>query len=277
MIDKLKSPLLLLVVLILVSLSLAGGVFYLLQKERAKSASLQEELEDLKSRQRATEVKLDDAKKTIKDFDLKLSDAKAQIDKLTGDLQQEKSARQEALTQVDQLRSDLEQQKSLRADLEKKFTQAQQDVAKIQGQVKDLSSKKSELEKKIKALEAQVQPGPDQSVELGKVVVTPEGAQAPAVSSGAKPAEKESARPIVASSEGKVLVVNKDYNFAVINLGSKDGIVLGNVFGVYRDNKYLGDVKVEKVHDSMSAAGFVSADMQNKVSEGDRVVRKTKP
>jgi hypothetical protein len=73
-----------------------------------------------------------------------------------------------------------------------------------------------------------------------------------------------------------VLVVNKDYNFAVINLGSKDGVALGNEFAVYRNNKFIGDMKVEKVHDAMSAAGFSSGDMKDKVSEGDKVVQKAK-
>jgi hypothetical protein len=71
-------------------------------------------------------------------------------------------------------------------------------------------------------------------------------------------------------------VINNDYNFAVINLGSKDGIDIGAVFSVYHDNKYIGDVKVEKVHDSMSAVAFVSAEMKSSVYEGDPVVRKTR-
>lgn len=71
-------------------------------------------------------------------------------------------------------------------------------------------------------------------------------------------------------------MVNKDYNFAVINLGSKDGISIGEAFSVYHDNKYVGDLKAEKVHDSMTAAGFVSVDIKAKLSEGDKVVQKGK-
>lgn len=273
MFDKLKSPLLLLIVLIMVSLSLAGGVFYLLQQERAKNSALQADLEDVRLTQKATEAKLEESKKTVKDFDTKLQEARSQIDKLTADLQQEKSARQEAAMHAEQLKADLEQQKNLRSDLEKKLTQAQQDAAKIQGQLKELTGKKGELEKKIKALEAQVDSG--ESVELGKVVVSPDGSSAQGAA--VKPAgEKQAAKSSVGASEGKILVVNKDYNFAVINLGNKDGIEIGAVFGVYRDKKYLGDIKVEKVHDSMAAAGFLAADMQNKVIEGDNVIRKTK-
>ena len=70
-------------------------------------------------------------------------------------------------------------------------------------------------------------------------------------------------------------MVNKDYNFVVISMGSKDGIMVGNEFSIYHNGAYAGDVKVEKVHDSMSAAGFVTAD-KTKISEGDRVVAKAR-
>ena len=70
--------------------------------------------------------------------------------------------------------------------------------------------------------------------------------------------------------------MNKEYNFAVINLGSKDGVNVNDIFSIYHDNKYIGDVKVGKTHDSMSAADFVSASTKDLVSEGDRAVGKTK-
>lgn len=57
---------------------------------------------------------------------------------------------------------------------------------------------------------------------MGKIVVSPEPADA---KKGAEPL-KEAAKKL----EGKVLVVNKDYRFAVINLGSKDGVVTGMIF-----------------------------------------------
>ena len=149
-----------------------------------------------------------------------------------------------------------------------------------------LEGKKAELEVKIKELEQKTQ-----GIELGTIVVGPEAEvtapvaapelKAPESAKSAKPeaakksAAKKTSEP-VGGMEGKILVVNRDYNFAVINLGEKDGVAIGNVFSVYHNNKYLGDATVEKVHDSMSAAGFTSADMRKKVTEGDKVIRKNK-
>ena len=81
----------------------------------------------------------------------------------------------------------------------------------------------------------------------------------------------QAAKPL----EGKVTVINKEYNFAVINLGQKDGINTGDQFTVSRDGKVIGEIKVEKVHDSMSAAGF-AAELKDLIKENDLVVQKAK-
>ena len=270
----------LLIVLIAIALSFAGGGLYLYQKERARNTALQEELDDIKTRQRISEKKLEESQNTISGLGLKLEDAKTQIVNLNNELQQEKATKQEALTKMEQLKADLEQQKQLRTDLEKKFNQAQKDVDKIQTQVRELNTKKTELEEKINDLEAQSQA---QGVELGKIVVGSEANKVAEVKTAPprlpafKLSQEVPAKTIVApGAEGKVLVVNKDYDFVVINLGNKDGVQIGNIFSIYHSNSYLGDVKIEKVHDSMAAAGFMSSDIKGKVSEGDKVVRKAK-
>ena len=298
MAEKLKNPAIILIVLLVVSLAFAGAGFYLLSKEKSKVTELQDKLDELSTKQRITENKLEESKKKISDMEVKLADSQSQIDSLTKDLQQEKSANEEAQSKITQLSTDLEEQKNSRSDLEKKLDDAQNEVRKAQAELKDLNSQKADLEIKINELKKQAQ-----GVELGKIVVSPEAAAA-APAPGAKKglfnfgaknkkplisdkAEQVTAAKVassdaqleqsaMAATEGKVLVINKEYNFVVVNLGSKDGIEVGDVFSLYHNNQLVGDVKVEKVHDSMSAAGFSSADMQNKVSEGDKVVQKGK-
>lgn len=283
MLDKAKSSVLILIIATVISIAVAGGTFFLLHKEKARAAVLQEELDDIKTRLRITENNLEDSKKTIAGLGSKLQQAESQIFALNADLQQEKVAKEEAKALMEKIKSDLEQQKDLRQDLERKFTQALKDTERMQAQLKDFESKKSELETKIKELQEQAQQAQqaqNQGVELGKIVVSPDAApsavQQKAVSAKAKKEKVQKATPVELGFEGKVLVINKDYSFAVINLGSKDGVNIGDLFSIYHSNKYVGDVKVEKVHDSMAAAGFVSPDMKDKVNEGDKVVRKTK-
>ena len=266
-----------LTILILVSLAGAGGAFYLFQKTRNENLKLQEQIKEININLEKTGTELANYKKQNSELELRLKDAQAQIDTLTNDLQQEKTTKQEALKQIDNLKAELEQQKSFKLDLEKKFNAAQEDVKKTQAQLKELESRKTELETKIseletksKDLEAKVQ-----GIELGTIVIGRE--TTPPQQTVSKPATRKQEKKIpVSGLEGKVLVVNKDYNFVVINLGTKDGVEMDNVFSVYHGNNYIGDVKIEKIHDSMAAAGFVSGDIKDKVNEGDKVVQKVK-
>lgn len=271
-----KVPVAILIIL-LVSLLSVGAGFYLLQQERTKTLALTEELESVKMKQKITETKLEESQNKVSALEQKSKEAQEQIDKLTGELQQQKTAKQEALDQLAQLKIDLEGQKKIKSGLENKLTQAQKNLEETQAKLNELDSKKAELEKKVNELEEQAKQAQAQTqgVELGKIVVNPEGAAAEQTATEVV-AEKPKEAAAVSSLKGKVLVINKDYNFAVINLGSKDGVNLGDVFSVYHNNKYIGDVKIEKIHDSMSAAGFAAAEMKDKVSEGDKVVQKTK-
>jgi len=75
--------------------------------------------------------------------------------------------------------------------------------------------------------------------------------------------------------EGKVLVVNKKYDFAVINLGARDGVSAGDMLSIYRKGNYIGDIVIERVDEMMSSANFLSSNTKEKVKEGDKVVYKS--
>jgi len=267
-----KTGILLFGGLLVISFAIAAGAFYSYQNEHAKSIRLQAQVDELTIRQRATEAKLEDSKKTVTRLQLELQEVKGQIDALNNELAQEKSSRLDASNKLEQLKADLEQQKTSRQDLEGRLNQASSEGMKMKEQVRVIQQQKDELEAKLKELES----GSD-GVELGKVVVNSEvlkekpQAAAPSTPKG----EKKAAAPKVNTLEGKVMVVNKDYNFAVINLGSKDGVKMDDVFSVYRGGKVIGELKVEKVHESMAAAGFPE-DLKNIINENDMVAQKAK-
>ncbi|MCX5707279.1 MAG: hypothetical protein NTW13_06505 [Candidatus Omnitrophica bacterium] len=263
---KAKAPVIS-IILILVSLSLAGTGFYLLQQERAKSMALQEKVDELETKYRISEAKLMESQKIAASLGVKVKDITTQIETLSNELQQEKSTKEEALGKIEQMKVDLEQQKSLRSDLEKKLNDSQEEVKKIQDKLVALESQKIDLEAKAKEAEAKIKvPG----VELGKIEVN-KGLKEKKL---AEPVKKEEP-PVLKALEGKILVVNKEYGFAVINLGSKDKVGMGDTFAVYQGNQAIGDIKVEKLHDSMAAAGFTSEDIKDKIREGDKVVKKS--
>ena len=268
--------------LFIISLLAAAGVFYLYQKEYAQNIKLRGQIVELENLQRTTASKLDESKKIATDLALKLQEVKSKMDSLSSELTAEKTAHAETSNKLEQFKADLSKQKSLREDLEKRLNQVQDDGKQIKEQVKIMQQQKIALEEKIKDLESGVG-----GVELGKVVVnspandvvlaqpdmTNKGINAPETKVS-KVAENQPSR-LAKGLEGKVMIVNKEFNFAVINLGSKDKIIVGDEFSVFRAGKSIGDLKVEKVHEAMSAAGF-AAELKDLIKENDLVMQKIK-
>ncbi|MDD5465876.1 MAG: hypothetical protein PHP73_06010 [Candidatus Omnitrophica bacterium] len=274
-----------LIFLIVISLAFAAASFYLYQKEHAQNIQLQEQVTELNNRQRVTEEKLGESKKLASELELKLQESEAKVDSLNKEMAQAKSELADTSNKLERFGADLEQQKSLREDLENRLKTAQEEGRQAKEQIQIIQKQKAELEDKIKNMESG-----SAGVELGKVVVAGEPVvidntargKAKAVnekiSAAAAKAEKTDKKTQVASPailEGKVMIVNKEFNFAVINLGSKDKVELGQEFRVTRDGKYIGDLKVEKVHESMSAAGF-AAELKDSIKENDKVTQKAK-
>ena len=275
-----------LIVLAVISLFLAAGAFYLYQKEYAQNVKLQGQITELENRQRLTVNQLEEAKKKATELSLKLEEAKNRLDSLTGELAVEKSAHAETSGKLEQSKQDLAKQKTLREDLENRLNQVQGDSKQIKEELKVIQQQKSALEEKIKNLE-----GGSGGVELGKVVVSPEavqpaggltGEQAKTAAGKNSAPDKNALKPAgktqpssVDTSEGKVMIVNKEFNFVVINLGSKDKVALGDEFIVSRAGKTIGEIKVEKVHEFMSAAGFAT-ELKDLIKENDKVVKKIK-
>ena len=65
-----------------------------------------------------------------------------------------------------------------------------------------------------------------------------------------------------------VLSVNLEYGFLVLNVGLSS-VELGDVFEVFHRDKSIGRVRVEKIHDTISAADFLDGFDDDRVSEGD--------
>jgi len=274
-----------LIVLIVILCALAAGSFYLYQKEHAQNIQLQEQITELDNRQRITESKLGDSKKLVSELELKLQESGLKVDSLIKEMVRKKAELAETANALEQFKASLEQQKSLRQELENRLQTAQNEGRQAGEQIKIIQKQKAELEEKIKNME-----NGSGGVELGKVVVSGEPviidntakdkvkAADAGINAAALKAEKTDQKTQAAAPgilEGKVMIVNKEFNFAVINLGSKDKIEAGDEFRVSREGKYIGDLKVEKVHESMSAAGFLP-ELKELIQENDKLTQKAK-
>lgn len=144
----------------------------------------------------------------------------------------------------------------------------EKDIAKTQDEKMNMERRVSELEVLLKDqilkmgdLKKQVDEGrsiagqpnviqQQRSVELPAIVVRPQ--------SGA----------VDSSIVGKIIAVNRDNGFVVIDLGEDRGIKLGQSFQVYRDNQAIGSVEVIQTRQNISACDIKRETSPIKVGDG---------
>lgn len=79
-----------------------------------------------------------------------------------------------------------------------------------------------------------------ETVELAPIVVRPKQ-------------ETQSPASMSLASKGKIVSVNTDNNFVIIDLGEDSGIRMGDTFQVYRQNKAIATIEVIQVRPDISA------------------------
>lgn len=240
---KLKV-LIILVVLFFLSTIIAVGKIYRLRRD---NISLKEKIEELQIKKKIVETKLKDKEEEISRL---LTELEEKAKRITS-LEEEK----ESLTQ--ELRRKEEEVMKEREgilELQERLSKGEMEFKNLLARVKNLESIKKDLEKRLKELEIRTS-----AVELGKIEVR---------------GEERDIQPITPSEklEGKILVVNKEYDFAVINLGKSDGLNLSDILSVYHEDKHLGNVKVEELRDKLSVVSFLDTGIKDKIKEGDSVV-----
>ena len=246
----------LLSVLAVLALLVAGVAITLQMQERTKRLAKERELLMAKSENDDLQQRLTDTRSAKERLEGELTQTKDALAKSAQQLEEERKAKEalaksvdERQHEIDRLAKDLEQFRSERMALAQQVTQLQQERDGLQGKVGDLEQAKTELDNKVTELSKHP------SVELDRVVVN--GSGSPTASGGAL--------------QGQVLVVNRDYDFIVMNLGRNHGLSVGQEFQVSRGNDVVAHVKVEKIYDELSAAAILPDSKKDAIKEGDEV------
>ncbi|GEM_PF-453064 len=140
-------------------------------------------------------------------------------------------------------------------DLEKRLSEMEKMMA---GRSSKINSLKTELES-VKSGKDASDSG-NGSVDLPAIVVH-SGAGA---SSGV-----DKAKVSLQEFPGKILAVNLDSNFVVIDLGSSFGVKVGDVFNVYRNGQSIGNIAAIQTRDAISACDIKR--MTTTLQIGDQV------
>jgi predicted RNase H-like nuclease (RuvC/YqgF family) len=161
--------------------------------------------------------------------------------------------------EIGRLTKEMDQIRSERDRISAKLSDLQSERDTVQRQVAELEKAKGELESKVMELS-----GGQPLVELEKVRVS--GESLPSAAGTVVPASTA-----LGPSQGQVVVINREYDFIVMNLGKNQGLTVGQEFDVVRGEEILGRVKVEKVYDELSAAAILPDSRKDQIREGDTV------
>ncbi len=215
------------------------------------------------------------------------------LQKLT-QVEGERASLQQSVTQ---LRSDLEQQKGEVEKLAVDLKTANEKAALVESLQE---THRQELEKMTKSYEGQIQTlrktirlredtlkSFESRLQAMKKVAGegPAGAAAtigtsirPTVSSMARSAADEArgdttkaARLATDRPAGKVVTVDQAHRFIVIDIGQTQGVQAGENLAVYQDGRLLGEARIERVYQTLSAATVLSSDVIQRVQVGDAV------
>jgi predicted RNase H-like nuclease (RuvC/YqgF family) len=247
----------LLSVLAVLALLAAGVAIALQMQERTRRLAKERELLMAKAENEDLQQRLTDTRSAKERLEGELTRTKDELVQNLQQLEEERKTKEtlaksvdERQREIDRLAKELEQFRAERLSLTQQVAQLQQERDGLQGKVGDLEEAKAELDTKVTELSQHP------SVELDRVMVS--GSGSPLISSGA-------------GLQGQVLVVNRDYDFIVMNLGRNHGLNIGQEFQVIRGSDVLARVKVEKVYDELSAAAILPDSNKEAIREGDAV------
>jgi predicted RNase H-like nuclease (RuvC/YqgF family) len=255
----------LLALLTVASIAVAGVAIYVQFQERDRRQAKEEQLRLSQSENAELKSKLEESE-----------DAKERAEQELVTARQELTRAEEELVQTikkhESLSESVETREAEIARLTRELEQAQSESRQVVSQLNSIQSERDQVKKQLTQLEQAkhdleskvIELAEQPTVELDKVLVT---GDRPAGASGYM-------MPVSASStavDGQVVVINREYDFIVMNLGKTHGLSIGQEFRIVRGNEVLGRVKVEKVYDELSAAALLPDSKKSSIREGDAV------
>lgn len=287
-----------LVIFVILSLSLAGLAMFFLSKEKERRISTETALQQSVASATKLEAKLQDAIKQGFLLQEKNKEADEKINGLLDELELQEGIREELKKENQALKEKFEKEAKARAELQEKLAsnaEAAQRLPELEAQLQAEQGARQELEQKLSAAEERAK-----TLEEALAKMQQQGVESPAPvpAEGAPETEepqqqetpvieeessenKEEIRlekivvaPAKAAPEGRVVMVDTETEFVIVNLGANHGIKEEQVLAVSRGKDQLGEIKVTRVQPEMSAADFIPPLTSRQVRKDDSVVIK---
>ena len=279
------------VILIIIVLASSTSIgFFLYHKESDMRHSIESELNEGRATETKLQTQLKEAQKRLTVLEDKNKEADDKINNLMDEAELNDGLHNALKTENTSLKEALDTAKKEKEkiftdlqDTDKRYQEAagllkaqQEKTQALTKRVAELEDARQKSDAKIAAMKADLMPYNDRTADqqIAGEVVPPGGT--PGGTPGQRTdKDKVELDKIVVNPNGvrgKILSVDKDAEFVVCSLGLKQGIKPEDLLSVYRGEEYLGDVKVSRVQQDMSAADIVPPFSSRKVRKNDIVV-----
>ncbi|MBN2831117.1 MAG: hypothetical protein JXL82_02410 [Candidatus Omnitrophica bacterium] len=228
-----------------------------LDNVRSELKKLQIDNEQLQREKGTFELELNNLKRERDNLSRQIDYNKKLLDSVAQELVREKNDKSQIQDSYKVIRNEnsvLSRQiaslNTRKAELERKLQEIQDEKGVLERRVSEMESMLTERLSQITGLKDRIDSvktgsasfeGKKESVELPAIVVKPRAGV---------PANQEETG---ASLIGRVMAINKENNFVIIDLGEESGVKTGDVFRVYRSDKPIANIEVIQVRRSIAA------------------------
>ncbi len=261
------------IILIIVLLASATSIgFFLYNKEKQFRKDIQAELETSHYNEMKLQGDLKEAKKQVALSEDKAKEADEKINNLMDEMDLNEGVRKELKAENATLKEAIEMAKKDKEKFLKDVEIAQKKYKEVSELFKSEQDKVNALQLNLAKLQTANEEAEKKMAAMKEGFVNDNG-----IPGKVAPAKIELDTIVVNPNDGtrgKILSVDKDSDFIVCNLGVKKGVKAGDVMSVYRGEEYLGDVRVSRVQEELSAADLIPPFSSRKVRKNDSVVFK---
>jgi len=216
----------------------------------------------------ATEMELKSVAQAKDDLERRAAYNEKLANSLSEDLVREKNDKDALMDQINKIKEDNNQMRLRIQDLEST-------KATLYRKLDALEQERNAIRKKLGETESVVSERVDEIVKIKKDLGEIKSKGIPAVVPGSRTVElapiivhgsQEASKPALT---GRVLSINKENDFVVIDLGESAGIKIGDRFAVYRDNKFIGNAEVIMMRKDICAADIKETAVNEEIRTGD--------
>lgn len=216
-----------------------------------------EQLKDYNTMQSPLDLVAVAANNVVEELDVTKQDLATTRDELAATKNELNDTRNEltaAQQRINDLNDTVEQKNAELIVANGRITQLEQDKSNLQIQIDDLNNQLVRADEEMRDLQ-------DKVATLDKVIQDLDSKQ------GTPGTAK-----IPVGTMGRILVVNPDWNFVILDIGTEQGLVPNAEMLVHRKDQLIGRVRISSVEKTMSVAEVVSDWSRQPINEGDNVL-----